>query len=63
MGEIADWLLEGGGCEWCGVYLEGDAGGYPRLCGGCAEDARKRGFTVNKHGQITKRPPEADHAD
>lgn len=35
MGEIADMMLEGTLCEGCGVYLEGDAPGYPRYCSYC----------------------------
>ncbi len=49
MGEIADWLIQGGGCEWCGEYI-GEEEGYPRLCGGCAEDARKDSYNVKDDG-------------
>lgn len=38
MGEIADMMLDGTLCEGCGVYLEGEANGYPRYCSKeCAE--------------------------
>ena len=42
MGEIADMMLDGTLCEWCGEYIDdgGDAG-YPRLCGACAEDKKR----------------------
>lgn len=38
MGEIAEMMLEGTLCEWCGTHL-GEGFGYPRLCPSCkAED-------------------------
>lgn len=36
MGEIADAMLNGELCEWCGSSLDGDSG-YPRLCASCAD--------------------------
>lgn len=57
MGEIADWMIAGGGCEWCGVYI-GEEVGYPRLCDGCAKDAREMGYEVNERGQIVSEPEE-----
>lgn len=36
MGEIAEMMLEGILCESCGVFLGGDAAGYPRYCADCA---------------------------
>jgi hypothetical protein len=33
MGEIAEMMLEGGMCQWCGEIL--DSGGYPQICAGC----------------------------
>lgn len=41
MGEAADMLLDGTCCEQCGVFLDGDSPGYPRLCGGCDPKRRK----------------------
>lgn len=38
MGEIADMMIEGILCEQCGVFLEGEPPGYPRLCGDCEKD-------------------------
>lgn len=35
MGEIADMMLEGGMCQWCGELLDGD--GYPTICAGCQD--------------------------
>lgn len=32
MGDIAEMMLDGTLCEGCGVYLEGEAPGYPRYC-------------------------------
>lgn len=38
MGEIAQGMVEGVLCGWCGTYIEGH-GGYPQLCEGCWEVA------------------------
>jgi len=42
-GEIADAMVNGDLCEWCGIYL-GEGAGYPRLCRGCKDtvEGRKR---------------------
>ena len=57
MGDIADWMIEGGGCQWCGAMIgDGDGDGYPRLCRGCSKDARKEGYEVDKFGIITSEP-------
>lgn len=55
MGEIADMMLDGTLCEWCGVLVdEGNlAPGYPRLCAECASEAKKKGFEINKFGTVT----------
>lgn len=45
MGEIADLMLEGAMCQWCGEFLDGE-GGYPTVCAGCQ---RKHG--VNEFGE------------
>jgi len=37
MGEMADYMLNGDDCEWCGVYL-GEGPGYPRKCSDCAQE-------------------------
>ena len=42
MGEIADMILDGMLCEDCGEGM-GDDVGFPRLCDGCAKEARARG--------------------
>ena len=36
MGEIADQMLEGSMCQWCGEYL-GEGDGFPVVCEGCQE--------------------------
>jgi hypothetical protein len=41
MGEIAEWILEGGLCEGCGEYL-GDSPGYARRCSACRRGEPKR---------------------
>ena len=59
MGQVADWLMQGGGCEWCGVMVgDGTGGGFPRLCPGCADEAREQGYEVNDEGVIQSRPDE-----
>jgi hypothetical protein len=62
MGEIADWLIGGGGCEWCGEFIGGEEG-YPRLCSWCAKEAKEDGYKVRSDGlggfQIIERPKEA----
>lgn len=44
MGEIADMMLDGTMCQYCGVYLhEGEDGaGYPQSCDSCNEDGKPR---------------------
>lgn len=37
MGEIADGMLNGDFCQYCGEYL-GEGDGYPRTCHACKED-------------------------
>lgn len=40
MGEIADAMIDGEMCAMCGVYLEGEAWGFPCYCSKqCAKDA------------------------
>ena len=41
MGEIADMMLDGTLCEWCGVYIDGEEPGYPRLCPDCLKEKDK----------------------
>ena len=47
MGEIAEAILNGFFCEVCGVVVDGDEPGYPRLCAGCEAEEKedKRRFT------------------
>ena len=42
MGEIADAVLSGFFCDICGVMVDGDEPGYPRLCGACKEEEELR---------------------
>ena len=35
MGEIADAMLDGDLCGQCGVALDPEDVGYPRICAGC----------------------------
>jgi hypothetical protein len=38
MGNIAEMMLMGILCERCGVYMDDDIPGYPRLCDDCKGD-------------------------
>jgi hypothetical protein len=38
MGEIADLMINGDICQLCGVELEGEGDGFPRMCVGCGGD-------------------------
>lgn len=38
MGEAADNLLSGLLCEECGVFIDGEEPGYPRLCEDCENE-------------------------
>ena len=40
MGEMADDMIEGHSCSWCGVYFR-KPHGYPVLCWGCWKDSKK----------------------
>jgi hypothetical protein len=40
MGDIAEMMLDGTLCEWCGERV-GEAVGYPRKCLACREEAKK----------------------
>jgi hypothetical protein len=42
MGEIADMMIGGEMCAWCGVWLESQEMGFPVLCHDChSEQASK----------------------
>ena len=43
MGEIADMMLDGTMCQWCGEWLHGgeEGPGYPGLCASCAREERR----------------------
>ena len=55
MGEIAEMMLDGFMCEQCGEIIgdmeTGEGQGFPGLCAGCAELARRRKIVSN----MTKR--------
>lgn len=43
LGEVAEMILEGVLCQYCGVVLDDivageEASGYPRVCEDCEED-------------------------
>lgn len=41
MGEIAESMVEGASCSWCGVYFE-ESHGYPVACHDCFDNERKQ---------------------
>ena len=45
MREIADAVLNGFLCEQCGVFIDGDEPGYPRLCAACENEKEKEDGT------------------
>lgn len=38
MGDIADDMISGFMCQYCGVFLDGQEPGYPRSCEDCEEE-------------------------
>jgi len=38
MGEIAEAMIEGLFCQFCGEFIDGEQPGYPRSCAGCEDD-------------------------
>lgn len=42
MGEIAEDMIDGTACQWCGLYFQKDGEifihGYPVVCHGCFKD-------------------------
>ncbi len=50
MGEIADMMLEGAMCQWCGEFIDGGGEGFPTICSGCQ---RQNG--VNAFGAPAKK--------
>lgn len=48
MGEIADMMLEGMMCQWCGEDL-GEGDGFPTVCPGCQAQ-----HNVDEHGNPLK---------
>lgn len=45
MGDIADMMLDGQMCQWCGVIIDDDKG-YPVVCRGCQKE-----HNVNELGE------------
>lgn len=37
MGELANDMVDGLSCSWCGVYFE-ESHGYPVVCKSCSKD-------------------------
>lgn len=61
MGELADDMIEGASCSWCGVYFEGTHG-YPVVCKDCAEGESRK--SLRKLGlQVATLPEMGDDND
>lgn len=54
MGDVADMIIEGILCEWCGEYI-GDSVGYPRKCSGCKTEYQEEIRKKNKSKKTTKK--------
>lgn len=39
MGEMAEMMLDGTLCQYCGTYLEDSVGPSPQSCEDCTEDS------------------------
>ncbi len=55
MGQIADDIINGVSCSWCGIYFTG-YDGLPVVCQHCfnqsPDDARKAGLQVSSYPEI-----------
>jgi hypothetical protein len=53
MGDMADDIISGASCSWCGVYFK-EEHGYPVVCKDCAKgnkaQVKQAGLQVAKHG-------------
>ena len=38
MGDVADLIIEGLLCQYCGALIDGEAPGFPRACEGCDDE-------------------------
>lgn len=47
MGEIADDMIDGDCCSWCGLYFK-KGHGFPVICRGCFKDWKKEEKTGKK---------------
>jgi hypothetical protein len=52
MGEIADMMIDGILCQYCGSFIDDDHGGYPRSCGCVSDDIEVRADQVKKRRQF-----------
>lgn len=41
MGEIADQMVNGSACQWCGVLFEKEHG-YPVICRNCFDNSTRK---------------------
>lgn len=51
MGEVADDMLDGSACSWCGMYFLGSSFGSQCICKDCFEQYRKENHLGRKSGQ------------
>lgn len=46
MGEMADYMLNGDDCQYCGQYL-GEGDGFPRSCSGCGDEDEEEDVEID----------------
>lgn len=54
MGDIADLMLDGQICQFCGMYLCGGADGIPRTCKSCQSDVYQSAKVEKKQKNILR---------
>jgi hypothetical protein len=62
MGDIADAMLDGTLCEWCGCYVETGGQGFPMLCADCYREAdpKQKKVYAYRHEIILSAPEKHD---
>lgn len=54
MGDIANMMLEGDLCQWCGGFIDEEGGdGIPRSCG-CVEDDENDDSDTDEEAYLNK---------
>jgi predicted Zn-ribbon and HTH transcriptional regulator len=68
MGEVAEMVVMGVLCHQCGMMVDGEAVGYPRLCEDCKEERKSQIINIankamNKYDEAFKRLAKHDRGD